>query len=101
MQNLLKSLMLLWRERKFGDEIADLLGVNRRLFHSAMEEGGCRSHMVRLCILRDGGVSKVLIAVDCCNYLLPGLRRLENRYGQQILIETGRANLMAYIIENR
>ena len=78
-----KKLMQVRRGQKFGNEIADYLNIHRSLFHGAMEEGGCEMHLIKLFNLKAEGYSVHEIALDACDFLLPGLDVLELRFGKQ------------------
>jgi hypothetical protein len=62
-----------------------------------MEEGGCKQHMIKLYHLKCQQVSLREVAINSCQYLLPGLRRLEDRFGEQEQITLARANVMKFI----
>lgn len=89
----LKGFFITNKGRKFGNEVADYLGVERRLFHCAMEEGGCDMHLVKLYNLKLDGFSLEDVAVDACDFLIPGLDEIETRFGGQNLIQQARKSI--------
>lgn len=93
----LKGMYWAWQGKAFGNRVADLLGVHRSLFHGAMEEGGCQMHMIKLYQLKKDGEPIDRVALHSCEFLFPGLRILEGRFGQQALIEEAKANVLAYM----
>ena len=80
---------LLWgfrrasRGKKFGNEVADSIGIRRSHFHTSLEAGGVPMHMIMLAGLKDEGTS----IAECREMLLPvlldGLRAIEFRFGPQ------------------
>lgn len=86
MLNAFKGLYWAWKGKAFGNQVADLLGIHRSLFHGAMEEGGCQLHLIRLYHLQRDGEPLERVALHSCTYLLPGLIKLEERFGSQALI---------------
>ncbi|WP_417447155.1 hypothetical protein [Kangiella sp.] len=99
MFNYLKGFFITNKGRKFGNEIADYLGVERRLFHCAMEEGGCDMHLVKLYNLKLDGFSLEDIAVDAWDFLIPGLDEIEKRFGGQNLIQQARKSINQFQID--
>lgn len=86
MFNVIKSMLLARKGKAFGNEVADYIGMHRSLYHGAMEEGGCRLHMIQLASYKAGGMSVGEVAHLSVPFLLPGLRNLEERFGSQELI---------------
>ncbi|MGI2856486.1 hypothetical protein ACRTDR_20280 [Shewanella algae] len=82
--------------KKYGNQIADHLGVHRGLFHSAVEEGGCPMHLIRLHFLRKQNMSLDDAANHIMEFLIPGLRVIEERFGPQALIEDALENLRGF-----
>lgn len=86
-----------WQGKRFGNAVADFMGVHRSLYHGAMEEGGCLLHMMKLHHLRQRGLPLELVAYDSCEFLLPGLICLEQRFGHQVLIDKARFKVLEYM----
>jgi hypothetical protein len=99
MFNYLKGFFITNNGRKFGNEVADYLRVERRLFHCAMEEGGCDMHLVKLYNLKLDGFSLEDVAVDACDFLIPGLDEIEKRFGGQSLIQQARKSINQFQID--
>ena len=93
MFNLIKSMLLARKGKAFGNEVADYIGMHRSLYHGAMEEGGCLLHMIKLAALKDEGKGIPEVAEHSFQYLLPGLRNLEERFGSQELILDARRHV--------
>ncbi|GFM88394.1 hypothetical protein PSCICO_37930 [Pseudomonas cichorii] len=93
-----KGIYWAWKGKSFGNEVADYLGVNRRLYHGAMEEGGCSQHMLRLYHLRSQGVALEEVAYHSCDYLSLGLLGLERRFGKQKLISQAQENINRFLL---
>lgn len=69
------------RGKKFGNEIADSMAISRSLFHTAIEEGGLRMHLVMLASLKDQGTSVIEARDVCLPILANGILLLEQRLG--------------------
>ena len=92
----LKGMYWAWKGRALGNQVADLLGIHRGLYHGAMEEGGCQLHLIKLYHLKQGGESVERMALHSCAFLLPGLIQLEQRYGPQAQIEQAKASVVEF-----
>lgn len=77
--------------------MADLLGIHRGVYHSAMEEGGCDMHLLKLSALEEAGEPLAQVALHSCQYLAPGLGILASRFGGQPKIENARAKVFTYM----
>lgn len=93
MFNLIRSMLLARRGKAFGNEVADYIGMHRSLYHGAMEEGGCRLHMIQLASYKASGMSVGEVADLSVPFLIPGLRSLEERFGSQELILDARRHV--------
>lgn len=82
--------------KKYGNQIADHLGVHQGLFHSAVEEGGCPMHLIRLYYLRKENMSLDDAANHVMEFLVPGLRIIEEQFGSQELIDGAQENLRGF-----
>jgi hypothetical protein len=76
-----------WQGKRFGNKVADFIGIHRSLYHGAMEEGGCHMHMMKLYHFKKMELPLALVAHDSCKYLALGLICLKDRFGPQELIE--------------
>ncbi|AJO77726.1 hypothetical protein TO66_10605 [Pseudomonas sp. MRSN 12121] len=94
---MLKGMYWVWQGKKFGNQIADFIGMHRDLYHGAMEEGGCKVHMLKLYQLKAEGYSVELAAYDSCKFLIPGLRTIEDKFGSQEQIEHARSCVMKLV----
>ncbi len=83
--------------KKYGNKIADYLGVDQRLFHSAMEEGGCEMHLLKLHDLKQENIELSEISYHSTKYLLPGFLSIEKRFGKQRLITYAVQNVGEFI----
>gem|GEM_PF-2309559 len=90
------GLMKVYSGKKYGNKIADFLKINRGLFHTAMEEGGCEMHLLKLYFLKQEGLGMAEVAYDSCEYLLRGLLVLETRFGKQPLSEDAFEKIKAF-----
>lgn len=93
MLNLIKTMLLARKGKSFGNEVADYIGMHRSLYHGAMEEGGCNLHMIQLASYKSNGMSTEEVAHLSVPFLLPGLRKLEDRFGSQDLIIEARQHV--------
>lgn len=91
MLNAFRGMYWAWKGKAFGNQVADLMGIHRALYHGAMEEGGCQMHMLKLYQLKEEGVPIERVAVHSCKFLIPGLGLLEERFGPQDLIVEAKA----------
>ena len=85
-----------WRGKAFGNQVADLLGIHRGLYHGAMEEGGCELHMIKLYYLKEEGCSIEQVGIHSIKFLVPGLSVLRARFGPQPQIESAHGKIMAF-----
>ena len=69
------------RGKKFGNEIADSLGMDRALFHAALEESSLPMHFSVLAHLKDDGVSINQAKNTLHPSLFVGLSVLKERFG--------------------
>ena len=72
----------------FSNEVADELGVNRRLYMTAMFEAGVSTRM--LDELRKAGMSSREVGTQFVPVLMEGLDLLEEKFGEQELIKEAR-----------
>lgn len=72
--------------KKFGNEIADSMAISRRLFHSAVEEGGLGMHLILLASMKDQGKSVIEAREAILPFLENGLLVLEKRFGPEATI---------------
>lgn len=79
----IQAIMLARKGRAFGNEVADYFGMHRSIYHGAMEEGGCPLHLIQLASMKKGGDSVEMAAAFSCQFLLPGLVVLRERFGPQ------------------
>lgn len=82
--------------KKYGNQIADFLKIHRGLFHTAMEEGGCEMHLIKLYFLKKENLDMIEVAYDSCEYLLRGLLVMETRFGKQPLSEDALEKVKAF-----
>ncbi len=78
----------LGKARKYGNRIADHLGISRNLFHSILESGVGKDGMPSLMLLN--GLQAVPVdraAVRLAPSLIRGMMALESRFGPQQQIE--------------
>ncbi|MCO7527733.1 hypothetical protein NJH54_24900 [Pseudomonas asiatica] len=92
----LKGMWWAWKGKAYGNQVADLLGIHRGLYHGAMEEGGCQMHLIKLFQLKQEGHSLEDVALHSCDYLLSGLAKLEMRFGPQTQIGQARMKVGDY-----
>lgn len=90
------GLIKVYSGKKYGNKIADFLKIHRGLFHSAMEEGGCEMHLLKLHFLKQESLDMAEVAYDSCEYLLRGLLVLETRFGKQPLSEDALEKIKAF-----
>lgn len=76
-----------YKGKKYGNRIADWLGIHRGLFHSAMEEGGLPMHMIWLYFLEKENLKLEDAAELTTETLTRGLLQIETRFGRQTLID--------------
>lgn len=93
----LKSWYRCWKGRGYGNKVADLLGINRGLYHGAMEAGGCEMHLLKLWALKEAGESVERVALYSCQYLSLGLISLRRRFGERPLIEDARVRVNVFL----
>ncbi|HBP5148283.1 TPA: hypothetical protein L5659_001666 [Pseudomonas aeruginosa] len=86
-----------WKGRRYGNKVADLLGIHRGLYHGAMEEGGCEMHLLKLWALQEAGESIERVALHSCQYLSLGLISLRKRFGARPLIEDARGRVNVFL----
>lgn len=77
-----------YKGKRYGNRIADWLGVHRGLFHSAMEEGGLPMHMIWLYFLEKENLRIEVAAGSTTEFLKRGLLNIETRFGRQELIDS-------------
>jgi len=82
--------------QKFGNEIADSMGISWGLFHSSLEASGVTMHNVALATYRDEGMSVSEVRVLISPLLLEGLNALESKWGTQAKIENARERIAFY-----
>ena len=82
--------------KKYGNQIADFLKINRGLFHTAMEEGGCEMHLIKLYFLKRENISINEVAYNACDYLIRGLFSLRTKFGKQPLSEDALEKVTAF-----
>lgn len=96
MLDALKGMYWASQGKRFGNQVADLLGVHRGLYHCAMEEGGCQMHLIKLYQLKEDGESIERVALHSCQFLFPGLEAIQARFGKQSLVDEARSRVLAY-----
>jgi hypothetical protein len=69
------------RGKKFGNEIADSLNMERSVFHAAIEEGGLPMHFLVLAGFKDDGISINEAKKTLHPSLFVGLSVLKERFG--------------------
>lgn len=100
-------LKILWgmrrasRGKKFGNEIADSMAVSRRLFHSAVEEGGLGMHLILLASMKDQGQSVIEAREAMLPFLKNGLLALEQRFGPQAIINEAKSIVFDLLKESQ
>jgi hypothetical protein len=93
---MLEGFFLARKGKKFGNAVADILGMPRGLFHTAMEQGGCDAHLVKLANMREEGLDIEEVAYHSLTYLEKGLRTLESQWGYIPKIVSGLASVEKY-----
>lgn len=83
--------------RRYGNKVADCLGISRSIYHAAMEEGGMAQHMLALYSLKHSGATVAEVCVHSCKYLDRGLDKLELRFGTQAQITNARYQISALL----
>jgi hypothetical protein len=86
--------------RKFGNEIADSMGIQRGIFHSAIERGGLPMHMIILSQMRDEGVELPDARSHLLMYLDIGLHELENQFGPKDKISNAKSIISKYLAQS-
>jgi len=89
------------RGKKFGNEIADSMVVSRRLFHSAVEEGGLGMHLILLASMKDQGQSVIEAREAMLPFLANGLLALEQRFGPQAMINEAKPIVFDLLQESK
>lgn len=70
--------------RKFGNQIADAVGLEHNLFHTIFENGDTPvPTLAMLDVMRRASVIPMDAAVDIAPFLLEGLHKLEDQWGAQ------------------
>lgn len=89
-----------YQGQAFGNRVAESIGMNSSLFHSAIEEGGLNMHLLILFQFEEQGKSYS----EVCDYMLPfvlkGLNVIESRFGPQELIDQARAAANGFLNNN-
>ncbi len=83
--------------KKFGNEIADSMGIPRRVFHTAIELGGMEMHLVFLAVLKDEGKSINEAREEMLPILMDGLYAMEARFGTQMQITDSIETVMSFL----
>lgn len=91
-----KSISAVNAGRKVGNAAADYIGMDRGLYHTAMELGRCENHMLVLSELNENGCSLDEVATFSFQFLVGGLDVLEQRYGIQPKIAQARRMLQHF-----
>lgn len=86
--------------KESGEQGGEAHGDSPELVHSAMEEGGCQLHLMKLYHFNKMGVPLELIAHDSCKFLFAGLVCLEQAFGPHALIESAKFKVVQCDIKN-
>lgn len=77
--------------RKFGNQIADAVGVEHNLFHSVLDVSAPGPSLLVLESMRQQGVTPMTAAMHLSPFLVEGVEKLENKFGQQPQLDHARA----------
>ncbi|CZT29254.1 hypothetical protein PCPL58_2798 [Pseudomonas cerasi] len=99
-RNVVTVMYWTWQGRRVGNKVARLMEIRPSLYHSAMEEGGCQLHLMKLYHLKKMGVPLELIAHDSCKFLFAGLVCIEQAIGPQALTESAKFKVVQCDIKN-
>lgn len=94
---MLGGLFKAYSGKKYGNCVADFLGIHRGLYHNAMEEGGCEMHLLKLHFLKKENLDISEVAYNSSEYILPGLLSIEARFGKQDLISDAVAKVKKFV----
>jgi hypothetical protein len=72
-------------QKSFANEIADTLGIDRRLYKTAMFEVGISTREINE--MKKSGMSAYDVGIYSLPTLITGLNMLEKKFGKQALIE--------------
>ncbi|KZY86119.1 hypothetical protein A3741_26860, partial [Oleiphilus sp. HI0069] len=76
--------------KKFGNSVADVIGIQRGLYHAAMEQGGCHMHLLKLAEMKEEGLNLIQVAFHSMKFLDEGLKFLEKKWGNIPKISNGK-----------
>lgn len=91
-----KAVALVWSGRRYGNQVADYLCVNRRLFHSAVEMGGLSQHLILLGLASKANQSMGDTATLVSGHLVDGLEEMRAAFGEQQLILSAIKNVQMF-----
>jgi hypothetical protein len=91
-----KAVTVVWSGRRFGNQVADHLCVNRRLFHSALELGGLSQHLILLGLASRANQPVGDTAALVSGYLIDGLGDMRVAFGEQQLILSAIKNVQMF-----
>jgi len=94
--SVIKGLRLVWLGKTFGNEIADYLLVNRRLFHNALELGGLSNHLILLGMAARAKQSKGEMATLVSGYLIDGIEVMNQRFGCRPIMKDAMKNTLMF-----
>ena len=87
----------LGKGRKFGNKIAEHLGMSNNFFHSVLENGVSGPSLQLLAALEGTGCTLERASIELAPSLERGLVALENRFGRQEMIENAKP-LVAHML---
>lgn len=76
--------------RKFGNKIAEHLGMSSSFFHSVLDNGVSGPSLQLLATLESAGCTLNRASVELAPSLKRGLFTLENRFGRQEMIDNAK-----------
>lgn len=81
------------KARRFGNKVADCVGLNRNQFHSALDNGVSGSSLAMLEMLEKAGLTPEQAGVEVGPSLAKGIAKLEGRFGPQPQIEAAKPTI--------
>ncbi|EZI25377.1 hypothetical protein PE143B_0124720 [Pseudomonas extremaustralis 14-3 substr. 14-3b] len=94
--NYFRGFRLVWAGRRFGNDVAKYLGVDRRLFHNALELGGLHDHLVLLGFAVKANQDIGDVAMLVSGYLIDGIEVMKVRFGARPMMTAATRNVLMF-----